>query len=65
MNNVDPFVAAVPNENIVLSWIEQPSKEVRDEGMKKMMEDPRMNNMDLPFDGKLLMYGGFELLLDE
>jgi uncharacterized protein YbaA (DUF1428 family) len=32
--------------------------------MKKVMEDSRMRAEDMPFDGKRLIYGGFEVLLD-
>ncbi len=51
-------------EAIVFSWITWPSKSVRDEGMKKMMEDPRMSeeNNPMPFDGKRVIYGGFEVI---
>jgi uncharacterized protein YbaA (DUF1428 family) len=28
------------------------------------MDDPWMKNTDLPFDGKRMIYGGFETLLD-
>lgn len=54
------------NETVVFSWIVWPSKEVRDEGMKKVMEDPDMPGdvNSMPFDGKRLIYGGFEMLLD-
>ena len=31
-----------PNESVVFSWISWPSREVRDEGWKKLMADPRM-----------------------
>lgn len=58
-------VKAEENESIVMSWIEWPSKAIRDEGMKNMMEDPRMHAMEMPFDGKRLIYGGFEPMLDE
>ncbi|MCX2722444.1 DUF1428 domain-containing protein [Roseibium salinum] len=56
-----------PNETVVFSWIVWPSKEVRNEGMKKVMEDPDMPGdvSSMPFDGKRLIYGGFEMLLDE
>jgi uncharacterized protein YbaA (DUF1428 family) len=58
-------VKAEAGENIVFSWIVWPSKEVRDEGNKKVMEDPRLQaEGEMPFDGKRLIYGGFELLLD-
>jgi uncharacterized protein YbaA (DUF1428 family) len=58
-------VKAEPGENVVFSWIVWPSKAVRDEGSKKVMNDPRMKmGDDMPFDGKRLIYGGFEILLD-
>jgi uncharacterized protein YbaA (DUF1428 family) len=57
-------VAAKPGETVVSSWIEWPSKEVRDAANKKMMEDPEMKNMDMPFDGKRMIFGGFEVIFD-
>lgn len=59
-------VKAKDDEVVVFSWFEYPSKEVRDNVIKKMMEDPRMQEMgaDMPFDGKRLIYGGFATLLD-
>jgi uncharacterized protein YbaA (DUF1428 family) len=57
-------VQATPNENVVFSWIVWPSKAARDEGTKKVMDDPRMKGFDMPFDGKRMIYGGFAVLLD-
>jgi uncharacterized protein YbaA (DUF1428 family) len=57
-------VKATGDEKIVYSWIEWPSKQVRDEGWKKMMADDRMKNQQMPFDGKRLIYGGFAPILD-
>jgi len=58
-------VQAVSGENVVFSWIVWPSKAVRDAGSQKVMEDPRMKmGDDMPFDGKRMIYGGFDLLLD-
>jgi uncharacterized protein YbaA (DUF1428 family) len=58
-------VKAEAGENVVFSWIVWPSKAVRDEGMKKVMQDARLQpGSDMPFDGKRLIYGGFEVLLD-
>jgi uncharacterized protein YbaA (DUF1428 family) len=59
-------VKAEANEDVLFSWIEWPSKQVRDAGMKKMMEDPRMKAMsDMPFDGKRMIMGGFSPILDQ
>ena len=58
-------VKAEPGENVVFSWLVWPSKAARDEGMRKVMADPRIQpGPDMPFDGKRLIFGGFELLLD-
>ena len=57
-------VQATEGESVIFSWIEWPSKEVRDEGWDKAMQDPRMKAMKMPFDGKRMIYGGFSTLLD-
>ena len=58
-------VKARPDETVVFSWIVWPSKQVRDEANQKMRNDPRMQmTPDMPFDGKRMIFGGFELLLD-
>lgn len=53
-------------EAVVFSWIVWPSRAVRDEGMKKVMENPRFqpDKNPMPFDGKRLIYGGFETIVD-
>lgn len=60
-------VKAEPGENVVFSWIEWPSKAARDAGMAKFMADPRMtqNTDEMPFDGKRMFFGSFEVMLDE
>ncbi len=57
-------VKAEKGETIVFSWIEWPSKQVRDASQEKMKNDPRMKDMDMPFDGKRMIFGGFEPILD-
>lgn len=52
------------NETVVFSWIEWPSKKVRDEGMAGVLADPRMHAMHMPFDESRLIYGGFEVLIN-
>lgn len=53
------------DETVVFSWILWPSRQVRDEGMKKVMVDPRMQpaTNPMPFDGKRMIYGGFEMIV--
>jgi len=54
-------VEAKEDESVVFSWIEWPDKATRDAGMKKMMDDPRMDpNNPMPFDGKRMIFGGFQ-----
>jgi uncharacterized protein YbaA (DUF1428 family) len=59
-------VQAEAGEVVVFSWIVWPSKAARDAGNKKVMEDPRSKDMgsNMPFDGKRMIFGGFDLLLD-
>ncbi len=57
-------VKAAEGEIVVFSWLEWPSKEIRDAGMARMMEDPRMRDNKMPFDGKRMIYGGFAPILD-
>lgn len=54
------------DETVVFSWVLWPSREVRDEGMQKLMADPRMQPdvNPMPFDGKRLIFGGFEMILE-
>ncbi len=58
-------VKAENNETVVYSWVEWPSKEIRDAAWDKVMNDPRMQPDQMPFDGKRMIYGGFETLLDQ
>jgi uncharacterized protein YbaA (DUF1428 family) len=56
---------AKEDETPIFSWIEYPSKAVRDEANLKMKNDPSMAGMEMPFDGKRMFWGGFEVLLNE
>jgi uncharacterized protein YbaA (DUF1428 family) len=58
-------VQAKDDEVVVFSWIVYESRQKRDAINAKVMADPRikstMNNM--PFDGKRMIFGGFETLM--
>jgi uncharacterized protein YbaA (DUF1428 family) len=53
------------DEAVVFSWVVWPSQAVREEGWKRLMQDPRMTTRpDVPlFDGKRMIFGCFEQLL--
>jgi uncharacterized protein YbaA (DUF1428 family) len=51
------------DETVVFAWITWASRSARDAGMKEAMEDPRLQNIDMPFDGKRMIYGGFDVIL--
>lgn len=54
------------DETVVFSWVIWPSKKIRDEGMKKFFDDPRTSPEanPMPFDGKRLIYGGFDVIFE-
>jgi uncharacterized protein YbaA (DUF1428 family) len=60
-------VKAKADESVVFSWIEWPSKEARDAGNQKLMDDPRMHEMgsEMPFDGKRMIFGGFRPIVSQ
>ena len=59
-------VKAEEGEIVVFSWIEYPSREVRDRVNQEAMKDPCMSGMatDMPFDGQRMIFGGFVPVLD-
>jgi uncharacterized protein YbaA (DUF1428 family) len=60
-------VDAQPDEKVVFSWFEYPNKAARDEANQKIMSDPRMKEMgeSMPFDGKRMIMGGFDAIVEE
>ena len=58
-------VQAKDDETVVFSWIEWPDKATRDTAMEKMRNDERMMAEPMPFDGKRMIFGGFDPILDE
>jgi uncharacterized protein YbaA (DUF1428 family) len=54
-------------ETVVFSWVGFKSRAHRDKVWAKVMEDPRMKKMmdpkDMPFDGKRMIMGGFQVMV--
>ena len=60
-------VQAKDDEVVFFSWITYDSKEKRDEINKKVMADPRMSAYgpdNMPFDGKRMIFGGFQSVVE-
>lgn len=49
---------------MAFSWIEWPDRVTRDAAMEKMRSDPRMADTPIPFDGRRMIFGGFDPVLD-
>lgn len=59
-------VQATDDEVVIFSWITYKSREDRDRILKLVFEDPLMQ-MDMekaPFDGKRMIFGGFEAFVE-
>ena len=56
-----------PSETVVFAWITYKSRAQRDKVNAKVMVDPRLKKMmdmkSAPFDGKRMIFGGFESLV--
>ncbi|MEQ1940244.1 DUF1428 family protein [Mesorhizobium sp. CN5-321] len=59
-------VQARDDEVVIFAWVTYASRESRDAVMKKVMEDERMPNdpAGMPFDGKRMIFGGFQAFVE-
>ncbi len=57
-------VHAKEGETVAFSWIEWPHKATRDAAMTRMETDERFMAEPMPFDGKRMIFGGFEPVVD-
>ena len=57
-------VKCAADETVVFGWVAWPSRETRDAAWPQVMADPRMKleANPMPFDGKRMIYGGFEVI---
>lgn len=55
-------VQAKDDEIVIFAWIAYESREQRDAINAKVMQDPRLkgDETNMPFDGKRMIFGGFE-----
>ncbi len=55
-------VQAAPEETVTIGWIIWADKAAREKGWAGVMEDPDMHANQMPFDGKRMIYGGFDTI---
>jgi len=60
-------VDAKPDEKVVLAWFQYPDRATRDATNAKMMSDPSIKEQfsEMPFDGKRMIFGGFDAIVEE
>ncbi|MEO1966056.1 DUF1428 domain-containing protein [Hyphomonas sp.] len=64
INSMHTAVQRKDGEAIVFSWIIWPSREIRDAGWSRMMDEGRMADQEMPFDGSRMIFGGFNMVLE-
>jgi uncharacterized protein YbaA (DUF1428 family) len=59
-------VKRAPDETVATGWIKWASKEVRDAAWGELMKRPEMQPGagPMPFDGKRMIFGGFDVILE-
>ena len=72
MGKLTSFPRAVlrkPSETVIFAWIVYKSRADRDRINAKVMKDPRMaemmENEKAPFDAKRMIFGGFEVMVED
>lgn len=66
VNDFRTAVDARDDETVGFGWMEFDDKAAGDAFYERMMADPRMAELgDMPFDGKRMILGGFETLIDD
>ena len=57
-------VQATAEEMVAFSWVEWPDKATRDAAMKPRMDPSAPGNPPMLFDGKRMIFGGFEPVVE-
>ena len=51
-------------EQVVFAWIVWADRAAADSAWEKMQADPAMKDMDMPFDGRRMIWGGFQTVFE-
>ena len=64
VNSLHTAVLREEGEEVVFGFIKWESKAARDAGWEKAMADERMAGGEMPFDGKRMIFGGFDQIFE-
>ena len=58
-------IRAKPGETVVFAWVTYKSRAHRDRVNARVMKDPRLSleQTDMPFDCKRILFGGFKIIV--
>lgn len=51
-------------EQVVFSWVTWADRASADAAWEQMKDDPAMKDFDMPFDGRRMIWGGFETVFE-
>lgn len=57
-------VQAEPDEDIAFAWVQWPDRAARDGGNEKIMNDPQLATLGMPFGTERLIFGGFQPVVE-
>ena len=66
INSFHTAVLKKPDETVVFSWITWPDKATRDAGMTACIAEMEADGVggDMPLDGKRMIFGGFDMIVE-
>lgn len=64
LNDLKKAVALKDDEVVLFSWLEYPDKATRDSANAALMADPSMMTGEMPFDGKRMIWAGFDPIVE-
>lgn len=59
VNDLWAAVDARAGEAVVFGWLEWPDKATADAAWQRVQADPKMADLEMPFDGSRMIFGGF------
>jgi uncharacterized protein YbaA (DUF1428 family) len=67
VNSMHSAVMRKSDETVIFSWVVWLDKIIRDKNHKRMVAEMEtvMENIPIPFDGSRMIFGGFDVIVDD